>query len=692
MSQSSIISILSGKGGVGKTTIALNIARTISLAEQVVLIDLDIANRGCTGILSSWQQLESADVYNFLNGQSVDPNGMSKIRNGKSEKEFRFLPSKLEITTDTNNIQLNFEESISKLEELISIIEKSIGPSTIIIDCHGGLEPLVLAAYYLSTDACIVTEPDIATFSGTEVLVSSLKSIEVEKSEPTKLHYIINKVPAGLNYSDLMHLYMRLTSKGLGVLDSTANQNLIFIPAEKYLLETFGEYPFQVDLARYSLFRRKIELLCFNISSEAMKSSSNIKMYKSKYLREKTAKSISSPEDKAVDAVIYSYLAILVFLFALVPTQLYIFEKSDFDTMLYNAMPVIFLIIGIPVAVYGIYGGFRLIAFLSGRALMHWRVFSYSPSSFSHSIKALRHSVAAIGMLMVFSVPVIWSLTTDFGTNNLLNSELLGLEEFERELVQSSNTNGPYAQQAIDNALSANTRLRREGLALASEVITGSFSGSSLSEVELININEGYYYLVAGCDRDCDGLRIEEINSNQIEIMSKNEGDTPEVGFYSSVNQSIEITLSTKNCIAAPCFYAIAMYSENLGIQQSGIDDSVDFGCFLALENDELPEISMIGRDVFQGNILLSREQNGYWVRVLSSTAGKITASSQDADTTLTVYSENCEFRNTDDDGGEGFNSEINFSNAETGLIVNIDEFYQNYDSIFEIGVITEIE
>ena len=50
-----IIAFTSGKGGCGKTTLAVNFANVVArTCECVMLVDLDLSNRGSTGMFSRW--------------------------------------------------------------------------------------------------------------------------------------------------------------------------------------------------------------------------------------------------------------------------------------------------------------------------------------------------------------------------------------------------------------------------------------------------------------------------------------------------------------------------------------------------------------------------------------------------------------------------------------------------------------
>ena len=104
---------MSGKGGVGKTALAVNLARIYSEIGDVVLVDMDLQNRGATGVFGS-MKLQGPTAEQLLTSDSAKP---SPVRVG--ERLF-FVPSAL--TKLSVDPELRQELHVAQLKERIRVM------------------------------------------------------------------------------------------------------------------------------------------------------------------------------------------------------------------------------------------------------------------------------------------------------------------------------------------------------------------------------------------------------------------------------------------------------------------------------------------------------------------------------------------------------------------------------------------
>lgn len=223
--QSLITSIVSGKGGVGKSLLALGLAAYHSDESKAILVDFDLHNRGLSSKLRSRITPSTTTVFALLerfrsNVSPVlrdllrDENGALDLRRltldkfvelrdlfcyenlatkelisfnvvkleasaGKSSRQVLFLPSRdLSQPFLASEIsRLDIPEVAVFVKFLASLAAKSTRSERMILDCHGAHDLFMAGAIVASEELAIVSRADVSAFEGTVELVALAKRL-----------------------------------------------------------------------------------------------------------------------------------------------------------------------------------------------------------------------------------------------------------------------------------------------------------------------------------------------------------------------------------------------------------------------------------------------------------------------------------------------------------------------------------
>jgi septum site-determining protein MinD len=171
---SEILTIASGKGGVGKTTLTANLGIALSdLGFKVLLIDADIAMSNLSLLIG----LENPPItlHDILLGSSSAQDAIYDGPNG-----IKIIPSGLSIS---NYQRVDAERLISVAKSLISDFDY------ILIDAPAGIDKNVLSAISASTQVLLITEP-------TSPSVADVFKVKIvcERLNQKVLGIVVNKV------------------------------------------------------------------------------------------------------------------------------------------------------------------------------------------------------------------------------------------------------------------------------------------------------------------------------------------------------------------------------------------------------------------------------------------------------------------------------------------------------------------
>jgi len=182
-----VITITSGKGGVGKSTTTANVATALALnGKKVIAIDFDIGLRNLDMILG----LENRIVYDVVDVMENRCNLAQAIIKDKRTPNLHFLPA----SQTKDKTILNKE----KVENLITELKKDF--DYILVDSPAGIESGFEHSIYLADMALVVSTPEISSVRDADRVIGIIdaKSKRAQNGEEVEKYVIINRIKPDL--------------------------------------------------------------------------------------------------------------------------------------------------------------------------------------------------------------------------------------------------------------------------------------------------------------------------------------------------------------------------------------------------------------------------------------------------------------------------------------------------------------
>lgn len=195
-----VITVTSGKGGVGKTNITINLA--IALGDQglrVVILDADFGLANIDVLFGIIPRFSLVDVIknkkNILEILSDGPKNTKFISGGSGVEEL--------VKMDRGQL-LKFVDNISLLDKIADII---------LVDTGAGLSENVMSFVMAADEVLLVTTPEPTSITDAYALIKMVSNRDKEK----KIKVIVNRAENMAEANDITNKLLLVANKFLGI-------------------------------------------------------------------------------------------------------------------------------------------------------------------------------------------------------------------------------------------------------------------------------------------------------------------------------------------------------------------------------------------------------------------------------------------------------------------------------------------
>lgn len=259
-SEARVITITSGKGGVGKTNFTVNLAIKLSQAgKRVIVIDADLGLANVDVIMGKMSKYNLSDVIknnkDILDILEEGPNGVKFISGGSGVQDL---------------IRLNKAQLV---DLLIKLGKLDYEADIILIDTGAGLSDNVLSFVHAAKEVILVTTPEPTAITDAYALIKTIFSKDSYKN----IKIVVNRVDDEKEASNILEKLSQVTEKFIGL----KLQKLGFIMNDSCVSKSVKiQQPFVLNYSKCEATKNITDIAHILLNNEGeMSSSSGFKMF-----------------------------------------------------------------------------------------------------------------------------------------------------------------------------------------------------------------------------------------------------------------------------------------------------------------------------------------------------------------------------------------------------------------------------
>ena len=184
-----IISVINQKGGVGKTTTAINLAAGLSqLNKKILVIDLDPQGNATTGLGLSNVDNSSDTIYSVLNGT----NEIEKVIKKTQFKNLDIITSNVDLSGLEVETADDRNRAFILKTKLTLYLNNSRGSyDYVLIDCPPSLSLLTVMALVSSNSLLVPLQTEFFALEGLTQLMKTIERIKVNLNPQLEIQGIL---------------------------------------------------------------------------------------------------------------------------------------------------------------------------------------------------------------------------------------------------------------------------------------------------------------------------------------------------------------------------------------------------------------------------------------------------------------------------------------------------------------------
>ena len=189
MSKTEILSIINQKGGVGKTTTAINLAAALALKnKKILVIDLDPQGNATTGLGLSNSESSDETIYRVLNGTK----NISKVIKKTQFENLDLVSSNVDLSGLEVETASDSRRAFILKEQITAYLKDFTGKyEYIFIDCPPSLSLLTVMALVASHSLLVPLQTEFFALEGLTQLMKTIDRVKINLNSELKIKGIL---------------------------------------------------------------------------------------------------------------------------------------------------------------------------------------------------------------------------------------------------------------------------------------------------------------------------------------------------------------------------------------------------------------------------------------------------------------------------------------------------------------------